>query len=234
MTLTSIDVSAQFSGQDATQAILPRFQPPKAVQRKYTWWVPVRYGWYIWGGDGSPSEDREFFVPLHVECLGDWCMAVIRLLALSPGWRFFGRRRVGGCLGGSGGPEGEQVTETPTREVPRQVAESIAGAAGIRLPVLNSSVVPAELRALVPHAEILGVGDDPVREEIVEALPPEYLRTVSRDVGQCVEALDAWLEDLDKREFPHHSVEHAAFRCLLESLESFSALESFLSSKANR
>lgn len=45
-------------------------------------------GWYIWAGEGDPSDDPEFFVPLHVEHIEDWCPEVIRFLGLPPGWRF--------------------------------------------------------------------------------------------------------------------------------------------------
>lgn len=44
-------------------------------------------GWYIWAG-GEPSEDPDFFLPLHVEHLAEWCPLVIRYLGLPPGWRF--------------------------------------------------------------------------------------------------------------------------------------------------
>ncbi len=45
-------------------------------------------GWYIWAGDGEPGTDPDFFVPLHVEHLTDWCPSVLPFLALPPGWRF--------------------------------------------------------------------------------------------------------------------------------------------------
>jgi len=44
-------------------------------------------GWYIWAG-GEPSAEPEFFVPLHVAHLKDWCPDVLRFLGLPPGWRF--------------------------------------------------------------------------------------------------------------------------------------------------
>ena len=44
-------------------------------------------GWYIWAGEDL-STDPEFFEPLHVEHLSEWCPEVIPLLALPPGWRF--------------------------------------------------------------------------------------------------------------------------------------------------
>ena len=44
-------------------------------------------GWFIWGGKEF-SDDPEFFHPLCVEHLPDWCPMVIRYLGLPPGWRF--------------------------------------------------------------------------------------------------------------------------------------------------
>lgn len=44
-------------------------------------------GWYIWAGE-EYSEDSDFFLPLHVEHLKDWCPLVIKYLGLPPGYRF--------------------------------------------------------------------------------------------------------------------------------------------------
>jgi len=44
-------------------------------------------GWYIWAGEEF-SEDPNFFIPLHIEHLADWCPEVIKYLGLAPGWRF--------------------------------------------------------------------------------------------------------------------------------------------------
>lgn len=44
-------------------------------------------GWYIWGGE-EYSEDPDFFVPLHVEHLREWCPMILKYLGLPPGWRF--------------------------------------------------------------------------------------------------------------------------------------------------
>jgi hypothetical protein len=44
-------------------------------------------GWYIWGGE-EPGKEADFFLPLHVEHLRDWCPAALRFLGLPPGWRF--------------------------------------------------------------------------------------------------------------------------------------------------
>jgi hypothetical protein len=37
---------------------------------------------------GEPSDDPDFFVPLHVEHLAAWCPEAIRFLGLPAGWRF--------------------------------------------------------------------------------------------------------------------------------------------------
>jgi hypothetical protein len=44
-------------------------------------------GWYIWAGE-TMSEDPDFFVPLHLSHLADWCADVLPYLELPPGWRF--------------------------------------------------------------------------------------------------------------------------------------------------
>ena len=44
-------------------------------------------GWYLWGGE-LLSDSPDFFQPLHVEHLGEWCPAVEKYLGLPPGWLF--------------------------------------------------------------------------------------------------------------------------------------------------
>jgi hypothetical protein len=44
-------------------------------------------GWYIWAG-GEPSDAPDFFKPLHVSHLDEWCPGIKRFLGLAPGWRF--------------------------------------------------------------------------------------------------------------------------------------------------
>jgi hypothetical protein len=44
-------------------------------------------GWYIWAGEDF-SSDPNFFKPLHVKHLMDWCPEIIRFLGLPSGWRF--------------------------------------------------------------------------------------------------------------------------------------------------
>jgi len=44
-------------------------------------------GWYIWAGE-ELSNDPDFFQPLHVEHLSEWCPEIQKYLGLPPGWRF--------------------------------------------------------------------------------------------------------------------------------------------------
>jgi hypothetical protein len=44
-------------------------------------------GWYIWAGDRL-SADPDFFRPVHLEHLNEWCPLVLKYLGLPPGWRF--------------------------------------------------------------------------------------------------------------------------------------------------
>jgi hypothetical protein len=43
-------------------------------------------GWFIWAGEYS--DDPDFFKPLHVKHLNEWCPWIIKYLGLAPGWRF--------------------------------------------------------------------------------------------------------------------------------------------------
>ncbi|PPD55577.1 MAG: hypothetical protein CTY11_01390 [Methylomonas sp.] len=44
-------------------------------------------GWYIWAGE-ELSNGTEFFKPLHIEHLDNWCPQIKKYLGLAPGWRF--------------------------------------------------------------------------------------------------------------------------------------------------
>lgn len=44
-------------------------------------------GWYIYAGE-ELSAEPDFFQPLHVEHLDEWCPQVKKYLGLPPGWRF--------------------------------------------------------------------------------------------------------------------------------------------------
>ncbi|REH55315.1 hypothetical protein BCF44_101335 [Kutzneria buriramensis] len=43
-------------------------------------------GWYVWRGGEIPNDQDDFFVPSHVEHLGDHAPELIPYLALPPGW----------------------------------------------------------------------------------------------------------------------------------------------------
>ena len=44
-------------------------------------------GWYIFAGQ-EMSNDPDFFVPLHVAHLHEWCPGAMPYLLLPPGWAF--------------------------------------------------------------------------------------------------------------------------------------------------
>lgn len=44
-------------------------------------------GWYVWAGE-EMSADADFFKPLHIEHLDEWCPRIQKYLGLAPGWRF--------------------------------------------------------------------------------------------------------------------------------------------------
>lgn len=43
-------------------------------------------GWYIWAGE-ELSDAPDFFVPLHISHLAEWCPQILPYLGLPPGWR---------------------------------------------------------------------------------------------------------------------------------------------------
>lgn len=47
---------------------------------------PGTCGWYIWGGEDF-SEVDDFFKPMHVAHLADYCPALLPCIGLAPGWR---------------------------------------------------------------------------------------------------------------------------------------------------
>jgi hypothetical protein len=44
-------------------------------------------GWYTWAGDVL-SDAEDFFLPLHIAHLEEWCPQILKYLALPAGWRF--------------------------------------------------------------------------------------------------------------------------------------------------
>jgi len=43
-------------------------------------------GWYIWGGT-EMSPDPDFFQPLHVSHIAQYCPELLPYMGLAPGWR---------------------------------------------------------------------------------------------------------------------------------------------------
>jgi hypothetical protein len=43
-------------------------------------------GWYVWGGKEF-DDPPDFFQPLHVAHIGEYCPALLPYLGLAPGWR---------------------------------------------------------------------------------------------------------------------------------------------------
>ena len=44
-------------------------------------------GGYIWAGEEFSTDD-DFFKPVHLEHLREWCPSAVPYLGLAPGWRF--------------------------------------------------------------------------------------------------------------------------------------------------
>lgn len=44
-------------------------------------------GWFIWAGE-ELLDNPDFFVPLHIKHLNDWCPELLKFLGLPPGYRF--------------------------------------------------------------------------------------------------------------------------------------------------
>jgi hypothetical protein len=82
----------------------------------------------------------------------------------------------------------EQLLEQARREALRVCDEY-----GSELPQIDPNDVPPDVRSLVPHANILGVGDDPVRGEIVEAVGKEYLDLARAELQSHRHAVRTWL-----------------------------------------
>ncbi len=49
--------------------------------------TPGTSGWYVWAGE-ELSSDPQFFQPMHIGHLTEFCPEILRFLGLPPGWRF--------------------------------------------------------------------------------------------------------------------------------------------------
>jgi hypothetical protein len=58
---------------------------------------------------------------------------------------------------------------------------------------LNPKNVPEKLRHLVPYAELWGVGDDLIRDDLVRSAPREAIEELKRLMQVHDDLLDEWL-----------------------------------------
>jgi hypothetical protein len=113
------------------------------------------------------------------------------------------------------------MTENPSPDgllaEARRSAQLILERYGIVMPPLDPSAVPEDVRPLLPHAEILGIGDDGARGEIFEEVSADYLALVRRVIRNS-NAFKQWYlaaEETPKR----HSPEVAAIGWMLRGLD---------------
>jgi len=74
---TDLKVGIALNVRDGIQPINGLRHPPKGDTT----------GWYLWAGEEWSDRD-DFFKPLHVAHLTDWCPIVLPFLGLPAGWRF--------------------------------------------------------------------------------------------------------------------------------------------------
>ncbi|WP_106398912.1 hypothetical protein [Actinocorallia populi] len=67
----------------------------------------------------------------------------------------------------------------------RRVADRHRAETGIDALRLRPSAVPSFVTALLPYAEILGVGDDGTRDSIFAEVPPAFLNLVRDAIGHA-------------------------------------------------
>ena len=58
---------------------------------------------------------------------------------------------------------------------------------------LNPGNVPQDLRHLIPFAELWGVGDDLIRDDMVRSAPKEAIAELKRIIEAHDDLLDEWL-----------------------------------------
>jgi hypothetical protein len=79
---------------------------------------------------------------------------------------------------------------------------------------LDPSRVPEGLRHLVPYAELWGVGDDLIRDDLVSSAPPEAIEELQRVVRAHDHLLDEWLAGPEAEAPDGFSEEYLAFTCM--------------------
>lgn len=95
-----IEITMHIEQRDLCQRFGAEFMPPKLGQKvgialSTLTRVPLHAvrispnngtcGWYIYGGEYSMNPD--FYQPLHVDHLNEYCPSIVPYLALPPGWR---------------------------------------------------------------------------------------------------------------------------------------------------
>src|SRR5215471_1529005 len=83
---------------------------------------------------------------------------------------------------------------------------------------LDPERVPAKLRHLIPYAELWGVGDDLIREDMIERARPEAIKELKEAVDACEDLLDDWLGGPESYD-PNPSEEYIAFSCMRMAAE---------------
>jgi hypothetical protein len=78
---------------------------------------------------------------------------------------------------------------------------------------LSPSNVPANLRHLLPYAEVWGITDDTLRADFMKTAPVEAVAHLRRIVEQYDELLDAWLSGSEATG-PSFSREYTAFSAM--------------------
>jgi hypothetical protein len=78
---------------------------------------------------------------------------------------------------------------------------------------LNPENVPEALRHLIPYAELWGVSDDLVRDDMVRLAPREAIDELKRLVAQHDDLLDEWLAG-PEADGPEFSAEYTAFSAM--------------------
>lgn len=78
---------------------------------------------------------------------------------------------------------------------------------------LNPENVPVRLRQLIPLAELWGVSDDLIRDDMVRAAPRAAVDELKRIIKVHDEFLDDWLAG-PEAQGPTYSVEYTAFTAM--------------------
>ena len=84
---------------------------------------------------------------------------------------------------------------------------------GLRARHISPSDVPVEFRELIPYAELLGVGDDGSRDNLVDGAPTPLLENLVKTMAERDDRLDQWLAGPEAAG-PVFTEAYVAFSCL--------------------